>query len=143
MLWSEFDRFGSLLDPWREFERMRRSLSRAALPTNGEFPAVNVWSAPDDAVVTTEIPGIDPKDIEISVVGKTLTVKGSRRPEELKEGETFHRRERWHGQFTRTFELPFSVEQDKVKARFSKGVLTIELPRAEKEKPKKIEIKSE
>ncbi|GAB4485120.1 MAG: Hsp20/alpha crystallin family protein [Thermodesulfovibrionales bacterium] len=144
MLWSDWERLGTWnLDPWREFERMRRSITRPFSAAAADFPAVNVWTSADAAIVTTEIPGIDPKDIDISVVGKTFTLKGSRRPQEAQEGETFHRRERWHGQFTRSFDLPFQIQADKVHARFSKGVLSIELPRAEAEKPRKIEIRAE
>jgi HSP20 family protein len=140
MLWSDFEEFGKWLDPWREFQRFSRALAAASSPSSCDFPAVNVWTSPDHAVVTTEIPGIDPGGIDISVAEKTLAIRGSRRPEELKEGESYHRRERWHGQFTKTVDLPFTVEADKVTARVSNGVLSISLPRAEAEKPRKIEI---
>jgi HSP20 family protein len=140
MLWSDIDR---LWDPWNEFDQMRRSLFRPLVPARAEFPAVNVWTASDSAVVTTEVPGIDPKDIDIAVAGKAVTIRGSREPDELKEGDTYHRRERWNGKFSKTFDLPFNIQTDKVNARFSKGVLTISLPRAEAEKPRKIEITSE
>ena len=88
------------------------------------------------------IPGISPEDIEISVVGKSLTLRGTRRADDLKDEEAYHRRERWHGQFSKTIELPFNVEAGKVNASFKKGVLYITLPRAEEEKPKTIHIKS-
>jgi HSP20 family protein len=103
---------------------------------------MNVWANPDGAVVTAELPGVNPEDIDVSVVGETLTLTGSRTPEELKEGEKYHRRERGQGKFTRTFQLPFPVEADKVEAVFEKGVLHISLPRAEADKPKKISIKA-
>jgi HSP20 family protein len=142
MLWSDLERLGSVLDPWREFVRMSRALSRLDGPSV-EFPAVNVWVSGDHAVVTTEIPGLDPKNIDISVVKDSLTLRGSRQAEELKKGESYHRRERWSGQFTKTLELPFAVEAGKVEARFSKGILYISLPRAEADKPKKISVKTE
>lgn len=143
MLWSDFNGFGTFRDPWREFERLNRTFSRTIAGEPKEFPSVNVWSSAEKAVVTTEIPGIDPKEIDIAVVGKTLTLRGSRQPEDLKEEESYHRRERWHGQFTRMFDLPFKVDAEKVSARFAKGVLSISLPRAEEEKPRKIKIASE
>lgn len=143
MLWTDFERLGEQIDPWREFERMSRAFSRAAAPAQAEFPAVNLWVAADNAEATMEIAGINPEEIDISVTGKTLTVHGSRKPGETKEDEQYHRRERWYGQFSRAVELPFNVEADKVTARYSKGVLSVGLPRAEAEKPKKIEIKSE
>lgn len=140
----------SFYTPWHEMERMRREMDRVfsnfyASPrarVTPSFPAMNVWTNQDGAVITAELPGVNPDDIDISVVGDTLTLTGSRQPEELKEGEKYHRRERGYGKFTRTFQLPFSVEGDKVDAMFSKGVLHLSLPRAEAEKPRKITIKA-
>ena len=143
MLWVDLDRLGSLWDPWREFELMRRASARTADLQEAEFPAVNIWTSADNAVLTTEIPGIDPGSLDISVVGDTVTLRGSREPETLKEGDTYHRRERWYGKFGKTIRLPFPIQSDKVEARFSKGVLVVNLPRAEADKPKKIAIKSE
>ena len=144
MLWSNLQNLERIWDPWEELERMRSSLFRPAGPShasNGEFPSVNVWSASDGVVITTELAGIEPSALDISVSGSTVTLKGARQPEELKEGESYHRRERWQGQFSKTIDLPFNVQVDKVKAKFSKGILYVELPRAEAEKPRKIEIK--
>lgn len=138
MLWSD-----GVIDTLRELEGMRRALRRFDVPSTVEFPATNVWVSENNAVVTTEIPGIDPKALEISVVKDSLTLRGSRQAEDLKEGEAYHRRERWNGQFTKTLQLPFAVESGKVEARFAKGVLTISLPMAESEKPRKISVKSE
>jgi len=143
MLWPATERFERVFDTLRELEGMRRSLRRFDMPSTVEFPATNVWVSEDKAVVTTEIPGIDPDTLEISVMGDSLTLRGSRQAEELKEEESYHRRERWSGQFTKTLQLPFAVEPGKVEARFSKGVLYIALPRAEAEKPRKISVKSE
>ena len=138
MLWSY-----RIFDPVREMDDMRQALGRFDLPEPVEFPGTNMWVSDDDAVVMTEIPGIDPGALEISVVKDSLTLRGSRQAEEMKEGESYHRRERWNGKFTKTLHLPFAVESAKVEARFSKGVLSIFLPRAESEKPRKISIKSE
>jgi len=143
MLWTDFDRFDRQIDPWRELERMSRAFAGRSEPAQAEFPAVNLWVAADGATATMEIAGINPDEIDISVTGKTLTVRGSRRPEATAEGEQYHRRERWHGKFSRSLELPFNVEAGKVSASYSRGVLSVELPRAEAEKPKKIEIKAE
>jgi HSP20 family protein len=141
MLWSDLDRLGSFLDPWREFQRMSEAISRPLATVTVEFPAVNVWVSSDNAVVTTEIPGIDPESLDVTVVDKTLTLRGSRQPEDLNEGEAYHRRERWSGQFTKTVELPFAVDSNKVEARFLKGILSVSLPRAEADKPRKIAVK--
>ncbi|MBF0609096.1 MAG: Hsp20/alpha crystallin family protein [Magnetococcales bacterium] len=112
------------------------------LPSSSEFPAVNLWLNGDHAVATTELAGVSAEGIDISVVGKTLTLKVTRKPQELNEGERYHRRERWHGQYTRTIELPFAIDGEKVEARFAKGVLYITLPRVASDKPRKITVKS-
>jgi HSP20 family protein len=143
MLWRDFDDFNGFWDPWREFEWMKSRLSRLVSEPVYDLPPVNIWVSGDEAVVTTELPGIDPGDVDISVTGKTLTIRGSRRAEELKDEEYYHRRERWSGQLSKAIELPFNIEADKVDARFTKGVLYITLPKAEAERPRKIEIKAE
>lgn len=142
MLWKDIERTGFILDPWKEFERLSRELFKLPEESVEEFPAVNLWVNEDGAIVTTELPGIESKDIDISLVGKTLTIKGVRKEEDLGEEDSYLKRERWYGNFKRNIELPFNVESDKVLARFNNGILTINLPRAEEEKPKKIEIKS-
>lgn len=142
--------FGSFRSPWQEMRRLQRDMNRifARMPTSfgGEvapaYPAMNVWTNEDGAIVTAELPGVNLEDIDISVVENTLTLKGSRQPDELQEGETYHRRERGCGTFARTFQLPFQVEVDKVEGVFEKGVLRVSLPRAEAEKPKKIAVKA-
>jgi HSP20 family protein len=138
--------FGRGLDPWSEFQRieneMNRVLSRFVSPSTGDFPAVNIWSDGEETLVTTEIPGIESGSIDISVIGKTLILKGAREPDQVEEGSSYHRRERWYGQFSKAIELPFTIDADRVAADFANGILTIRLPRSEAEKPKKITIKS-
>ncbi len=147
MLWTEIGRFGTALDPWVQFGRlgseMDRFFSGAVAERGSDFPPVNLWTKGDEVVLTTEIPGIDPDKVDISVAGKTVTIKGSRKAEPVKEDEVYHRRERWYGDFTKTLELPFTIEADKVQARFARGVLSVVLTKAEVEKPRKIRIKSE
>jgi len=136
--------------PWREMERLQREMNRlfseapqwfGSRATQG-YPAMNVWANEDGLVITAELPGLSPEDIEISVVGDTLTLSGTREPEALEEGMTYHRRERNYGNFKRVFQLPFKVEAEKVAAIFDKGVLSVTLPRAEADKPLKITIKA-
>jgi HSP20 family protein len=143
-------RFGSFESPWQEMERLRREMNylfdrsfagREELTAPG-YPSLNIWTSEDSAVVTAELPGLNPEDIDISVEGDTLSLSGNRQPEVPQEGGTYHRRERRHGKFSRAFRLPFQVEPDKVEAIFEKGVLHISLPRAEEEKPKRIAVKS-
>ncbi len=142
MLWTDLDRFG-FQDPWRIFDRLNRATSGLPAPSTSEFPMVNVWMDGDRAIITSELPGVLPTDVDISVAGKSVTLRGARASEDTCEGECRHRRERWSGSFTRSIELPYLVDQDKVEARFSKGVLELTLPRAEADKPRKIAIKSE
>ncbi len=147
MLWTDgFGMFGRGLDPWSEFQRieneMNRVLSRFVSPSTGDFPAVNIWSDGEETLVTTEIPGIESGAIDISVAGKTLILQGAREPDQVEEGSSYHRRERWYGQFSKAIELPFTIDADRVAADFSNGILTIRLPRSEAEKPRKITIKS-
>jgi HSP20 family protein len=131
-------------------DRLRREMNRlfAGWPTGyrwrtaPSYPAMNVWTNEEAGIVTAELPGVDPKEIDISVQDDTLTLRGNRKPDELEEGATYHRRERGTGAFTRTVQLPFRVEGGEVKATFEKGVLDISLPRAEIDRPKRIAIKA-
>jgi HSP20 family protein len=130
-------------DSFRELERMQSRLNRLFEYSRAsvvEFPPVNVWTSEDEALLTAEIPGIAAEDIDISIVNATLTLRGKREAEPVQEGQTLHRNERGFGQFARTISLPFRVDQDKVEANFKNGVLSIRLPRAEADKPRKISV---
>ncbi len=140
---ADTDLFSSLRDMQRLQQQLSRLLSTEGSPSTQEFPPINLWASENGAIVRTEIPGIDPNDVEISLVNDTLTIRGSRNPESLQEDQRCHRKERGHGQFTRSLQLPFGVEADKVQARFCNGVLQITLPRAEADKPRKIGVVSE
>ncbi|MFO7890596.1 MAG: Hsp20/alpha crystallin family protein [bacterium] len=104
------------------------------------FPLVNLWSDDDEALLKAELPGMSRNDINITVQNNMLTIEGNRKLETLRENEDYHRRERGYGNFKRTIRLPFAVDSDKIKAEVSNGVLTVNLPRREEDKPKKIEI---
>lgn len=135
MLVPNFERLERLLDPWWEFRHLDTDSSN-------DYPVVNVWLNGDDAELTTELPGVKPEDIDISVVDKSVTLHGSRKADELHNEKLYHRRERWSGDFTKSIDLPFRVDAEKVNARFNKGVLYISLPRVEVDKPRKIKISS-
>ena len=134
---------------WREMERLRREMNRlfstwprqTSGATASGYPAMNVWTDEDNAVVTAELPGVVLDDIDITVEDDVLTLRGSRKPDEV-EGATYHRQERRYGSFLRTFRLPFRVDAEKVEASFAKGVLQIALPRAEEDKPRKITVRA-
>jgi HSP20 family protein len=138
-------RFGRIADPMTEMQRLQREMNRlfsgATEVYAHDFPSVNVWRSENGAIVVAELPGIDPGKLDISVVGDSMTLTGSRELEALKEGESYHRQERIYGRFSRTLQLPFKVDAAKVEAKYEKGVLYITLPRVEAEKPKKIAIK--
>jgi HSP20 family protein len=139
-------RFGSFSDWVPEVQRLQNEMNRIfsglSSPTPGNDPLMNVWVNNEEVLLTAELPGIDTAKLEIAVLADHVTVSGSREPELLKEGETYHRRERNFGRFSRTLELPFRVNSDKVEARYEKGLLEVRLPRAEEDKPRKIEIRS-
>jgi|SRR5687767_8947214 len=131
---------------WREMARLQnevnRAFARATDSTTGTFPAVNLWTSEESAVVTSELPGMELQDMELSVVGDTLTIRGKRDPEQLQEGNSYHRRERGWGNFARMVQLPFRVETEEVSATFRNGLLNITLPRAYADRPKKIQVKT-
>ena len=135
---------------WRDLERLRRDMNRlfGDVPQESrwraapEYPAMNVWTDENSAVLTAELPGVKSEDIDISVEDELLTLRGSRQREELEEGMRYHRRERRFGPFSRTFRLPFRVEAEAVDATFKNGVLSVVLPRAEADLPRKITVKS-
>jgi HSP20 family protein len=132
---------------WDEFERIQRemnqlydSFDRRSWPA--EFPAMNLWLNDEGGVITAELPGVNENELTINVVGGTLTLSGERKLDNLPKDAVYHRQERSMGKFTRTIDLPFTVDAGKVQATLEKGILHILLPRAEKDKPHKIMIKA-
>lgn len=105
-----------------------------------DFPAFNIWADEEGVVLTSELPGVGIEDLDISVSGKNITVKGVRKGEDLGEKMTRVRHERPEGEFERSFKLPFTIESAKVTAALKDGVLRVSLPRAESEKPRKITV---
>lgn len=135
-VFSELDRLQREMN--RLFERSYAPRLRSA----PGFPALNVWTNQDGAILTAELPGVSPEDLDISVIGETLTLSGERKSDLIEEEVRYHRQERGYGKFTRSLELPFRVDATRVEATFDKGVLHLTLPRAETDKPKKITIKT-
>lgn len=104
-----------------------------------DSPAVNVWADSEGAVVTTELPGVKMEDLEVTASGGEISIKGVRKAEEpAAEGKA--RTERSTGEFARTVKLPFQVNAEKIEARLSNGVLRLEVPRAEADKPRRIAV---
>ena len=134
---------------WREMNQLQREMNRLfnhySVPSRQvapSYPAVNVWFNDEGLVVNAELPGVKAEDLDINVQRDTVTISGVLGAEEVPEDAHYHRKERSSGQFSRTIQMPFSVDPEKVEASFNNGVLTINLPRVEAEKPKKIKVKS-
>lgn len=136
---------------WNEMDRLRRDFDRifeGSFPAlyrqrTRSFPAINIWSNESEGViVTAELPGVDPADINVTATGDTLTISGTCKPLEMPENERVHRQERTYREFSRDVQLPFTIDMEGVEATTKKGVLWITLPRAEAEKPKQISIKA-
>ncbi len=104
-------------------------------------PVVDVAETESDIIVKAEIPGIDPNDIDISITGDILTLKGEKKEEKENTGKCYHRVESSYGSFKRVINLPASVDVDKVKAEGKNGLLEITLPKKEESKTKKINVK--
>jgi HSP20 family protein len=138
-----FDRFASGFG----FPSLRRMFDiEPAWRSSFSFsaPAIDMSEDGKAYKISAELPGLDAKDVDVSISGNTLVLKGEKRREREETEKNYHFSERAYGSFQRAFELPASVDRDKVSADFSKGVLTITLPKtpeAQKQQ-KKIEVKS-
>jgi len=114
-------------------------------PISGEWlPRVNITENDQGLCVTTELPGISEKDIDVSLSNDSLTIRGEKKEEKEEKGKNYYRSERSFGAFQRDIQLPFGVEVDKVEAKFKNGVLTISLPKSKEaqKETKKIEVKN-
>jgi HSP20 family protein len=107
-----------------------------------QFPAINLFDAGDRYVLTVPVPGVLAEDIDLSITGETLTLRGERKRPEGVSDESFRRQERPFGRWTRTVTLPDRVESGQVSAAFAQGVLTVTLPKAEGAKPRQISVTS-
>jgi len=117
------------------------TLHRGPQSSFGEFfPSLEVKEDENQFSLHLDIPGMERKDLDISVVGNTLTVKGERKEEENKKGKGYFYSERRYGSFQRSVELPAEVDADKVAASYKEGVLELTLPKSEKARPKQIKV---
>ncbi len=134
-------------DPFEALLNIQRALDQSqysdwfglSTTSRGAFPPVNVFQQDDNLVVIAEMPGVKKEDIEISIKRDQLRIAGKR---DIKYGDKIstHRQERRGGKFDRTFTLPLEIEADQVKAEYRDGLLALHLPRAEKDRPKRVEI---
>jgi HSP20 family protein len=131
---NEFDRL---------FERFFEDWPFGFSSARGEWmPSVEVFETAKEIVVNAELPGMDPKNIDISLHDGVLTLRGERKREEEEKDGAFHRIERSSGAFSRSIRLPSEVDPDKVKANYKHGILKIKLPKTKEESVKKIEVKA-
>ncbi|MBP1697743.1 MAG: heat shock protein Hsp20 [Deltaproteobacteria bacterium] len=142
--------------PFEDKENVRSEMARLmdtflfGVPQRGDFweeaewlPAVDVAETKNEVVVNVEIPGMAPKEFDISLKGGTLTIKGEKKQERVEGEENYHLVERRHGTFTRSILLPQEVESEKISAAYKNGVLTVTVPKSEGSKRKEIKIKVE
>jgi HSP20 family protein len=104
-------------------------------------PALDVSEKDNSFEIHVDIPGIESKDVDVQVLGNTVTISGSRKEEKEEKGKTFHRIERSSGSFSRTVTLPCEVNEKEVAAEYTNGVLSVILPKSESAKPKKVNVK--
>lgn len=139
--------------PFREVSRLRQEMDRlwddffgpgrrGLRPLEVEWtPAVDIAETADKVVIKAEVPGIEAKEIDISLSGDVLTIKGEKKSEREEKKENYHLVERSYGSFSRSLRLPAAVNADKIEATYKQGVLTITCPKKEKVKPKAIQVK--
>lgn len=139
-------------DPFRELEEMRRNMDRWFEESFGRLPRLAGWEGmgltfpidmyetDDSLVVKASLPGVDPDEVDISVTGDSLTIKGEHKAHEEIKRENYHRQELRYGAFARTVALPMRVQSDRAEATFENGILSINLPKAEEVKAKTIKI---
>ncbi|OGT34693.1 MAG: heat-shock protein Hsp20 [Gammaproteobacteria bacterium RBG_16_51_14] len=141
-------------EPWNFLDRFQRELNQLNLGSDvGENdssnvvtshwrPAVDIKEEADRFVIHADLPGVDPKDIDITMEGGMLTIKGERKSEKREETEGYKRVERVSGTFYRRFSLPDTADADRIEAKGKNGVLEVILPKQEKVQPRKITVKN-
>jgi len=133
---------------FERMERMRREMNQlmgAFRPFvgGGVFPAINIYDNGEAYIAQAELPGVDPREVDVTVTGNTLNVKGKREIQPAGDKAAYLRRERAAGEFNRAFKLPEAVDSGKVQAIFRNGILQVMMPRAEQAQARKVSIKAE
>jgi HSP20 family protein len=139
--WEPFREFSTLQDRMNRLFRETQGNGQDESLTSSSFaPAVDVYEDEHNVTLKIEVPGIDEKDIDVRIENNTLTVHGERKIEKEEKEENYRRVERQYGSFTRTFNLPPTVDAERVQADYDKGVLKITLPKKAEAKPKQIKV---
>lgn len=144
-LTSHWDPFIGIQDLQKEMDRVfdaffGRTDRPVTAPEVAWTPAADIYETKDELVAILELPGVNQKELDISLLGDTLTVRGQRHREEKVGDESYYRVERVYGPFSRTLLLPSMVDADRIKAVYKNGLLEIRLPKREEAKPKPIPI---
>lgn len=138
-------------EPVREMMTLREAMDRLfddaftrplSMSAVSAMPAIDLYQTVDEIVVKAVLPGLKPDEVQISVTGEVLTLRGEFKQQEEKKEATWHMREQRYGSFERSIMLPTEVQTDKAKADFENGILTVSLPKAEAVKPRTINIKA-
>ncbi|MDI6715528.1 MAG: Hsp20/alpha crystallin family protein [Actinomycetota bacterium] len=139
-------------DPWRELTAMQAELSKLferAFGTGesshlaGWTPAIDMLERDQSIVVRVELPGLEAEDVEVTVVDNTLRIHGERKFVDETKEDRYYRIEQRYGSFERVIQLPVKIDANGVKATFQKGILEIDLPKAEEARPKPIKIETD
>lgn len=137
---------GNLLDIRKDIDKLFEEFFEGKAPIEGDVgwtPRVDVHETDNSFVVSADIPGLEKKDIKISMQNNVLTIFGERKMEREEKNKSYHRIERYAGKFSRSFQLPTGIDADNVKAAYKNGVLTIEIPKKEEAKAKEIPVEVE
>ncbi len=138
-------------EPWGLLDQMRREMERAvdsraeegsSVATSDWVPAVDIKEEDDAFMIVADIPGVDPKDIEVHMDNGVLTIKGEKETESKDEREGYKRVERSYGSFYRRFSLPDTADPEKISAKSNHGVLEVRIAKQEKVQPRKIAVGS-
>ena len=145
-MWSEVSTLQGRLN--RLFDEAFRGWPGATQDDGGSLvgqwvPSVDVTEDKDAVQIMAELPGVKPEDVKISLENNVLTIRGEKRQVAEENAERVHRYERYYGVFERSFTVPTTVDADHIKAGYDLGVLTVRLPKAERAKPRQIEVKVE
>jgi HSP20 family protein len=138
----------SLMSPHRDLVRLHDEMDRlfdgfvGRTPEQGVFaPPVDIEESSESFVIRADLPGMTQKDVKVSVLGDSVTIRGERHTTQPSNGGTLHRTERVSGMFERTFTLGTAVRPDQVEAKFKDGVLEVRIPKAEDARVREVEIK--
>jgi HSP20 family protein len=138
----------NLWQPWQDFNQIQQEMGRLFGQRMGKpsvpvgYPLVNVWANDALVVLTAEVPGLDPEQLDITINRNTIVLAGTRETGQPGEGETYYRRERPANNFSRTVELPIEVDPQSAEAEYAKGLLTLRLSRPAAHQPQKVTVKA-